>query len=177
MGMEKAYSEIIGRPVIIEGAGKITRISDILVDTKDGRVAAFFVSMGKMKIIAPIDIIFFGQGIVIGHSEDIIDAEDLVKVKEVIETDIRLLKSRVETKKGDHLGSLQDYYIDTKAFGLTKIVVHKSFLGLFKSPDLLIPSHDIIEIKKGLIVVKNKYAAKLAEKKDQVAKLYPDMAS
>lgn len=163
---------------MIEGVGKIARVTDILIDTLDGKVVAFFVSTGKMKIVAPIDIIFFGQGLVIRDNEDIIDANDLVKVQVTIKRDIRLLKSRVETKKGDFLGNLHDFYIDTKAYGLTKIVVHKSLLGLFKTPDRIIPARDIIEIKKDLVIVKNKWAGKPAEaEEERVRKLYPDLAS
>jgi sporulation protein YlmC with PRC-barrel domain len=177
--MEKVYSEIIGLPVTVEGVGKIARITDILVDTNDGRVVAFFVNAGKTKIVAPIDIIFFGRGLVIHSAEDIIDTQDLIKATKVIESDIKLLKNRVETKKGEYLGNVYDFYIDTGAFGLTKIVVHhKSFMGFFKTPDRLIPARDIIEIKKGLVIVKNKYSIKRAEeKKKQYSKLYPDMAS
>lgn len=176
--MEKPYTKIVGMPLVIEGMGKAARITDILIDTKDGKVAAFFVNSGKMKIIMPMDILFFGQAVTIGSHEDIIDAEDIIKVQEVIKEDIGILKSRVETEKGEHLGSVQDYYIDVKAFGLTKIFVYKSFLGLFKGPERLISARDITEIKKGLIIVKNKCAKKHVEEseKESVARLYPDIA-
>jgi uncharacterized protein YrrD len=174
--MEKAYSEIVGMPVIVEGAGKVTRVTDVLTDPDDGKVCAFFT--GKMKAVTPMDIIFFGKAITIGSFEDIIDADDLVKVTNILKNENRILQSRVETKKGDYLGKLYDYFIDVKAFGLTKIVVHKSFLGLFKSPDRLISARDIIEIKKDLVIVKNKHAKKPvpAENEEKVKELYPDMA-
>lgn len=177
--MEKPYSEIVGLPLLVEGMGKAGRITDVLIDTKDGRVAAFFVSNGHMKIISPMDILFFGQAVVVSDFEDIIDVDELVKAQEVIKTDIGILKSRVETKKGAFLGKLYDYYIDTSAYGLTKIVVYKSYLGLFKTPERIIPTRDIIEIKKGLVVVKNEWAKKFAEQKaeEPLKGFYPDLAS
>lgn len=174
--MEKTYSEIIGTPVVVEGAGRVTRITDVLLNPKDGRVVAFFT--GKMKVISPMDIIFFGKAITIGHYEDIIDAEDLLKIKEIISNDIRLLKSKVETKKGYYLGKLYDYYIDTSAYALTKIIVYKSFFGILKSADRLIPARDIVEIKKDLVIVQNRHAKKPVGVKEEkkVQKLYPDVA-
>lgn len=176
--MEKTYSEIIGFPVTMEGMGKIAKVNDILIDTNRGKVVAFFVNTGRMKIVTPIDIIFFGRELTIHSSEDIIDAEDLIKAMDVLKSDVRLLKNRVETKKGEYIGNVYDYYINTNLYVLTKIVVHKSFLGLLKTPDRLIPARDIIEIKKGLVIVKNKYSFKTAEQKTKgYNKLHVDMAS
>lgn len=174
--MEKTYSQIIGSPVVVEGLGKVARITDILIDHNNGKVCCFFVDQGKMKIITPMDILFFGQTITIHEREDIIDAEDVIKVQDILENDVRIHKSRVETKKGEYLGIVQDYYINTKAFGLTKIIVFKSFLGLFKSQDRIISARDIVEIKKGLIIVKNKCAKAYEEEEERVRKLSPDMA-
>lgn len=174
--MEKTYNQIVGAPVVVEGVGKIARITDILIDHKDGKVCCFFVDKGKMKIITPMDIIFFGQVITIHDAEDIIDVQDVIKVQECIESGIRIYKSRVETKKGEYLGNVQDYYVDVKVFGLTKIVVYKSILGLFKSQDRIISARDIIEIKKGLIIVENKCAKVFKEEREGVTKLYPDAA-
>jgi len=174
--MEKPYSYIVGLPVVVEGMGKAARITDILIDHRDGKVAAFFVNRGKMKIITPMDILFFGQAVTIGEHEDIIDAQDIVKVWDVVKSDIRILKNRVETKKGEYLGHVQDYYIDVKGFGITKILVYKSLLGLFKGPERLISARHIIEIKKGLIIVDNKCAKKETAKEERITKLYPDAA-
>jgi uncharacterized protein YrrD len=171
--MEKSYNQIVGAPVIVEGLGKVARITDVLIDHNDGKVCCFFVDKGKMKMITPMDILFFGQAITIHDGEDIIDAEDVIKVQNCLESNIRIHKSRVETKKGEYLGNVQNFLINTKAFGLTKIIVYKSFLGLFKSQDRIISARDIIEIKKGLIIVKNKCAKVFDEEEERVAKLYP----
>ncbi len=176
--MKKAYSEIIGLPVSVEGVGKITRVTDILIDTTNGSIIAFFVSSGKMKIIVPVDILYFGRSLVIRSVDDVIDAQDVIKVRDILQNGIKIIKSRVETKKGEYLGHVFDYIVDTNLYSLSKIIVHKSFLGIFKTPDRLIPAQDIIEIKKGLIIVKDKYALKFV---DTAAKrypnLYPDVAS
>jgi len=177
--MEKPYSEIIGLPVIVDGLGRAGRITDILIDTSDGRVAAFYLNNSRTKIVAPIDIIFFGQAVIISDFEDIIDAEELIKAKETIERDIWVIQSRVETQKKEYLGKIYDYYIDTSFYGLTKIVVYKSFLGLLKSPERIIPAKDIVKIKKDLVVVKNEWAKETVKQKEEEAlkSFYPDMAS
>ncbi|MBA4336475.1 hypothetical protein C0416_01730 [bacterium] len=171
--MEKEYSQIIGTPIVVEDLGRIGRVTDITVDTQTGKVACYFVNTGKMKIITPNDIIFFGPAIVIGDSEDIVDAEDIIRVSNVLERDIGILKSRVETQKGEVLGNVHNFIIDVDFAVLTKIIVYKSFFGLFKTKDLLIPAKDIIKIEKGVIVVKNKYAKKPLMVKD--IKKYPSL--
>jgi uncharacterized protein YrrD len=101
----------------------------------------------------------------------------LIKAQEVIKRDISLLKSRVETKKGEYIGNIYDYYIEAVSFGLTKIVVYKSVFGFFKTPSRFIPAQDIIEIKKDLVIVKNKYSMKHAEVEEGYKKLTPDPAA
>lgn len=178
--MEKAYSQITGIPIVVEGLGRVARITDILIDTENGKIACFFVNAGKMKIITPGDIIFFGQAIVIGDTEDIVDAEDIIRVNEILKKDIGFMKSRVETQKGEFLGHVHDLVVDLKFFGLTKIIVYKSFFGLFKSSDLLISARDIVKIEKGLITVKNKCAKEgyMEESTEKYPSFYPaDLAS
>ncbi|MBD3156961.1 hypothetical protein GF369_03990 [Candidatus Peregrinibacteria bacterium] len=156
--MEKTYNQIVGTPVVVEGLGKVARVSDILIDTDNGKIACFFVNTGKLKIILPRDILFFGQAIILADIDDIVDAEDIVRVTRIIEKDIRLLKSHVETEKGESLGTVHDYYVNVKFFGLMKLVVYKSFLGLFKTQDLLISARDIVKIEPNKITVKDKCA-------------------
>jgi len=177
--MEKSYSQIIGIPVVVEGLGRIARVTDMIIDTETGKIACFFVNAGKMKIILPSDILFFGQTIIVGDTEDIIDAEDIVRVSDVIKRDIRLLNSKVQTKKGEVLGHIHNLIVDIKFFGLTKIVVYKSFFGLFKTRDLIISARDIVKIEKGLVTVKNKCAKQLyrENEKNKVPGFYPDLAS
>jgi sporulation protein YlmC with PRC-barrel domain len=178
--MEKTYSQIIGTPIVVEDLGRVGRITDIAIDTETGKVACFFVNTGNMQVITPNDIIFFDQAIVIGDREDIVDAEDIIRVNNVLERDISILKSRVETQKGEFLGNVYDFVIDVDFAVLTKIVVYKSFFALFKSKDLLISAGDIIKIEKGLVTVKNKYAKKPITAKDikKYPNLYPaDLAS
>jgi len=178
--MQKEYSQIIGTPIVVEDLGRVGRITDVAIDTQTGKVACFFVNTGKMKIITPNDIIFFGPAIVIGDHEDIVDAEDIIRVSNVLERDIGILNSRVETQKGEFLGTVHNFVIDLQFFVLTKLVVYRSFFGLFKTRDLLISAEDIIKIEKGLIVVKNKYAKKPVTTKDikKYPNLYPaDLAS
>ncbi|MBN1494995.1 PRC-barrel domain-containing protein [Candidatus Peregrinibacteria bacterium] len=177
--MQKPYSEIIGLPVIIEGLGRAGRITDALIDTKDGKVAGFVVNNSLKKIIAPIDILFFGQAVVIGDPEDIIDPSDYIKAKETIEKDIWILHSRVETLKGEYLGKIYDYYLDVSYYGLIKIVVYKSFFGLLKTPERIIPAKDIVRIKKGLVIVKNQWAKQPVKhaQEEPLKNFYPDMAA
>lgn len=159
--MEKTYNQIIGTPVVVESLGKIARVSDMLIDTDNGKIACFFVNKGKMKIILPSDILFFGQAIILADVDDIIDAEDIVRVTRVLKKDIRLLKSHVVTENGESLGTVHNYYVNVKFFGLMKLVVYKSFLGLFKTQDLLISARDIIKIEPKKITVKDKCAKQL----------------
>jgi len=159
--MKKTYSQIIGTSVAIEELGRVARVTDLLIDTQTGKIACFFVNTGKMQIITPNNILFFGQAIIIGDMDDIIDAHDIVRVNEVIKKDIRLLKSKVQTQKGEILGTVHNFIVDVKFFGLTTIIVYKSFFGLFKTSNLLISARDIVKIEKGLITVKNKCAKQM----------------
>jgi len=175
--MDKPYSKIIGLPIIVEGSGKVGRITDILINPENSKVAAFFTNTGKMKIIIPMDVLYFGIGLIIQDFDDIVDAQDIIKVNQILEKDIGILKNKVETEKGEYIGHVQDIYIDTRLYIMTKIVVHKSFFGLLKTQNLIISVRDIVEIKKGLVIVKNKWAKNFIREKDKSTQLYPDLVA
>jgi uncharacterized protein YrrD len=153
--MERYFLQTVGTPVISEHGQLCGRIYDIIIDPETGSVAAFSLSMKNRKVLAPIDVITWGRQIIIGHSEDIIDANEIHKVAKILEKEIPVLRNKVYTKKGEYIGKVIDYSMDPQLFALTSIVTARDILGILQWDKRIINYKDIIEIRKDAIIVKN----------------------
>jgi sporulation protein YlmC with PRC-barrel domain len=153
--MEKYCTHIIGLPVVTESGHKIARVYDIVLNTDTGKVVGFLTSPSGQKVLAPIDILHFGNALSVHDEESILDSDEIHAVAEAFRKGIHVMRKRVVTKSGEYLGQVIDYAINDKMFVMTKIVVGKTIFGLINYGMRLIAHKDIIEIKKDRIIVKD----------------------
>lgn len=132
----------------------VTTIRDMLIDPENGKIVAFLVNTGHNEVITPIDILSWREVMTIHNFDSIVQAEDILRAHEILESGIMLRGSKVETEKGKYLGRVTDYAVDTNTFDLRRIEVAKAFLGLIRFETRLIPAKEIVEILPGKIVVK-----------------------
>jgi len=154
--MEKFYSNIVGAHVGEHDTRRsITTVKDVVVDPENGKLLAFIVDLRRHLIVAPIDIVFWTDRILISGHDAIIEAEEVMKVDIVLKKKTKIFKARVETDSGKYLGQVIDFSIGDKDFMLKKLFVAKGFLGLFHYENRIIPWKHIIEILPEKIIVKD----------------------
>lgn len=167
--MEKLFSQIVGTHVTPESEPiPIAKIYNVILDPDTGKVVALSVHPFLKYVITPMDIHAWYKYIVIEDEESIAEANDIMRVKEVLKKDIPIYKNRVETKNGEYLGKVVDFMIDTKFMQLTKIYVAKTFLGLVQMDQRIISADNILRVEKDKIVVKNATVKEPATVKDAV---------
>ncbi len=175
--MERYYSQTIGAEIFSETGIKIGRVFEVVIDSDTGKIAGFLLMPLGQKVISPRDVIFWNRQLVITDSDDVLETDEIIKVREVLKKNIRIFKNKVLTKKGDYLGRVVDFNMDTGHFMLTKILVAKSFAGLFHYDEKIIAHHNILEIRSDAVIVKNpESTVPVNDKKDQQRKLGIDIA-
>ncbi len=164
--MEKLYSKIIRSYVFREESLRpIASVRDLVIDPNNGKVVAIEVNRGRKMVISPMDITAWGSAMKIGGRDDIVNVDELVRVKEVWERRAQIFGQKVETEGGKVLGKVIDFVIDGKFLVLKKLYVAKVFLGLLKFDSRIILAKNIIEILPNKIVVKDDAATVKEEEK------------
>lgn len=153
--MEKYYTQTIGTPVVGDSGQLLSRVSDLILNPDSGKIVAFKVASVGRKMIVPFDILSWNNVIMVHDEEDLLDYDDIHQVREILKKDIRIYKNRVVTKDKTYLGHVVNFAVNQTFFCLTKIVVAKTFLGIFTYSKLIIDSKDIIKITNDHIVVRN----------------------
>jgi len=153
--MERSYSKIIGTSVFNDSTRPITTVKDLIIDPETGKILAFVVNINKKLIITPLDVLSWGESIKVHNGEAIINANEVLRVENVLKNQIKVISNKVYTKNDEYLGKVIDFSVDNKSYLLKSLYVAKGILGLLRYQSRIIPYKDIIEIKKDKIIVKD----------------------
>lgn len=116
--MKKAH-DIIGLPLISVGEAKeLGQIREILIDPSEARVKYLMIMDDKWyfgaKIVPFNRILSIGQdAITVGNAEDVQMLPEVQDAIELVEKDIKIVGSRVFTEKGENMGMVLEYYINS----------------------------------------------------------------
>jgi sporulation protein YlmC with PRC-barrel domain len=95
------------------------------------------------------------QGFVVDDHEVLVDPEELVRLKEVIDIGFDLLGKPVVTPNKQNLGKVSDFAADGETLYVQKLYVERSLLKSFGTGQLGIDRNQIIEITNRHIVVQD----------------------
>ncbi|MFA5820546.1 MAG: PRC-barrel domain-containing protein [Candidatus Gracilibacteria bacterium] len=170
--MEKLYTKILHTPVREEDEVRpITTVKDLIVDPENGAVVGVVVNLNAKLIVAPHDILSFGDTIFVHGREVIVPAEDVLRVDNVLKKGVKIFHNKVVTESGKELGIVADFSIDTKSLIMQKIFVAKSVFGLVHYDQRIIPAKNIVEVKADKIIVKDDLATVKEKEKVRVEDL------
>jgi uncharacterized protein YrrD len=149
--------KIIGLPIIEAiTMNKIAMVSNLIVSPENGQILAFLLQKsffsGENKIVVLNDIReMYIDGLVTNTQENIINSNEVVKVKDVLDKDIFLLGSRVMTQNGKKIGYLEDFIFDTSFSSIVTLIVKKRF----SSEKRIISAERILNILPKRIVIRD----------------------
>jgi sporulation protein YlmC with PRC-barrel domain len=156
--MNRFATSLIAKPVIVNREeALIGMIEDLVIDPENGHFEGILVKeiFGKrnIKAISAKDILgITDKFFLIDSYEDLGEIEDIVRIKKVTATGIKILENKAYTVRGKYLGKVYDYTVDPDFAILTKIYVRPtSFHPL--SADYIIPFEEIISIEKNRITI------------------------
>jgi len=159
--MLKLASTIIGLPIKnIRDGLNLGEVRDFVVDPVDGEILAISLKphlFSSLKIISLIDIREINPEMVIVDSSDVLsEPEEVIRVKEVLGSGIKILKNKVVTESGQKLGEVYDFTFDLIEKELSRIYVKGNFIKeLLSLSELIIPKEKIIKITPKAIYVED----------------------
>ena len=172
--------KLLNYPILsLHVGGMIAKTSDLIVDPNDLKVVAFKIygpEVGKKSgDYLRVENVreFSGLGMVVDSSDDFVDSDEVIKLKEVLELGFKLEGMKVESKKGSKLGRVSEYIVDTNGFYVQQLIVQRPLLKSFMDPELLIGKSEIVKITDDTIIVKDEEAKirERATKEDFVPKM------
>lgn len=144
--------KLINLPVAaMDTQSKIGEIRQILVDPENGRLLGFEVATGGIlspkKILATTDIRDWDpNGIVTASIDNLVNADEIVRIKQILDKKIFLLGMKAKTEAGKNLGAIEDLLIDTETECVAKYYL-KDLLGKAR----VFPAEKVVKIDKAII--------------------------
>ena len=175
--MLTASTELIGTPILsMQAGGAIGQIIDLIVDPDTLKIIAFRLGGGPIPRSGAnlLDVSsireYSSLGMVIDSIDELVSAEDVVKLDKVIKLNFSLIGLKVETKKGSKLGKVIDYTVTPDNFTIQQLIIKRPIVKSFVDSELTIHRKEIAEVTDYKIIVKDeeKVLKQKAEKEDFV---------
>ena len=168
---------MIGTKVLEFDSGDLLgMVSGIVIDPDSGMVEAFWVRPATIPVRSAIlrtsDILELKKNLYIKSDQVLAQAEDVIRVNEIIEDGRKFLGSLVQNEGGDSYGRCDDLSFDTETYALKQIHSRKSFLGLITLDERLFSYENIIKVLPGQILISDD-----AKEKEGVIVTTPEAAA
>lgn len=117
--------KLINMPVAAEDTmSKVGTVRQIIIDPENGQLLGFLVATGLFspaQALSFMDVVFWDEnGLVTEHEENLVDPEEIIRIKNVLDHNINLLEMAAETESGQSLGQIENFLIDTESGTVVK---------------------------------------------------------
>ncbi len=168
---------MIGAKVLEFDSGEVlAMVNGIIVAPDSGMIEAFWVKpkeIGlKNAILKTSDILEFKKHLYIKSAHVIAEANDVIRIKDILDDGRVFLGSAVENEAGQSYGSCVNLSFDTATYALKQIHSRKTFLGLFALDQRIFSYGKILKVLPGLILVNDD-----ATKKESIMASTPEAAA
>lgn len=157
-------TSLIGKQIrSTQDASFLGKVADLIIDPANGKLLALKLQskIFKPKIICTIDIQGFTPLFLVAKDDSVVvSADEVVRVKQVLDKKIMIIGNKVKTETGKKLGICEDILIDTTTSMTIKFYVKTSGIMGTLQPDRIIPSSAVVRIDRDAIVVKENGAVK-----------------
>jgi len=155
-------SKLLGYPVLsLHVGGEIARTTGPVIDPEGLKVIGY--TLGGPLIrdgvggILDVNSVreFAARGMIVDSADEFINREDVVRIDKVMSLNFKLVGLKVVTKKGQNLGKVVDYTLDTDSFMVYQLIVRRPTLKSLLDPELTINRSQIVEVDDYKVVVKH----------------------
>lgn len=152
---------LLGTPVMSLQVGvKVAETVEPVIDPRNLTIMAYevdgpllethpqFIRIADIRELSDI-------GMIIDSSDELVDIDDVIKIKEIRELNFKLVGIKVIDERGRKLGKVEDYSVDTDSFVIQQLSVRGGILNSFSSTGHMIHRSQITEISDVAITVKS----------------------
>ena len=157
-------SDMLNMPVLSFHVGGQIAVTDAaIIDPEDLSVRAYHLGGPLIAsdpeigdVLDTRDIREVGtDGAIIDSTDVLVTADQVMRIKEILDLNFDLIGLKVVTKQGKKLGKVVDYTIDSSTFSIYQIIVQRPFMESFLDPQLTINRSQIIELDDYTITIKH----------------------
>jgi uncharacterized protein YrrD len=153
-------SRMMNTPVMsLQTGTQLAHITKPLIDPATLKIVAYEVD-GPLLVERPsylrvIDVReLSGIGMIIDSSDEFINADDVIKVKQLIDLGFEIIGMSVIDELKHKIGKVDDFTVDTDSFLIQQINVKRGLIRSLTDTGLLIHRTQIVEINDKNIIVK-----------------------
>ncbi len=172
-------SRLINCPILsLHVSGKIAQVVEPVVDPNDLKIIAFKVEgplVGREAgNVLPVHSIreFSRLGMIIDSIDELVEEEEVINIKNILELNFSLVGLKVQTKKGEKLGKVADFSVEPESWQIQQIIVQRPWLKSFLDPELIISRQRIANVDDYTITITDEH-----EKPKAKAKANPDLVN
>ena len=172
-------SRLINCPILsLHVSGTIAQVVEPVVDPNDLKIIAFKVEgplVGREAgNVLPVHSIreFSRLGMIIDSIDELVEEEEVINIKNILELNFSLVGLKVQTKKGEKLGKVADFSVEPESWQIQQIIVQRPWLKSFLDPELIISRQRIANVDDYTITITDEH-----EKPKAKAKANPDLVN
>lgn len=158
--MIRDFKSMVGAKVLEQDSGDLlAMVNGIVVNPDSGMVEAFWVKPAtipvKNAILKTSDILDFKKNLYIRSDKVLAQADDVIRISEILEDGRQFIGSRVQNEAGDSYGVCDSLSFDTDTYALKQISSRKSILGLMTLDERIFSYENIIKVLPDIVLVKD----------------------
>ncbi len=166
-------SRLIGcRILSLHTADVIASVEEAIIDPNSLKIIGFKVNgpliRGDVGNVLPIVSVreFSHLGMVVDSIDELVGEDEILKIKNVLKLDFKLVGLKVVTREKSKLGKVIDFTVALGTWEIQQIIVQRPIMKALLDPTLTIARSKIVEVDDYQVVVKSEHE-KSANKADQ----------
>jgi uncharacterized protein YrrD len=161
-------SVILNQEVLsLRTASAVASIIKPIINPNNLKIEGFYCrdySTKQVLILLEQDIREFqGNGYIVNDHDSLSNAEDLIRLKNIMTINFELINKKVETISGNKVGKVEDYAVDNQSFFIQKIYSSKPIYKKLNNNRLMIDRSQINEITPQKIIINELLSPFLAQ--------------
>lgn len=156
--MLQLSSALLSKPVMSLRTGSaVAHVTGAIFNPNNLKIEGFWCrdSMDKKELILLYQDIreVLPAGFVINDHDVLVEAEDLVRLKDIIELDYQLIGKQVVTSDKQKIGKVTDFATEVQTMMVQKIYASQSLMKSFTGGSLSIDRTQIVELTPKRIII------------------------
>ncbi len=138
-------------------SGPIAKVTGAIFNPNNLKIEGFYCQdqFEKKELILLCQDIrdIMRDGYVVNDHDVLVEADELVRLKEVLELGFELIGKQVETSDGEKVGKVSDFATEMETMFVQKIYVSQSLIKSFSGGSLSIDRSQIVEITPKRVII------------------------
>lgn len=157
--MLKLFSQVQGLPIVsVNTESRVGIIDDIVIDPENGHIMALRVKakdfiLAKIRYVIWIDVLEISNAIYVQDPSNVVEADEVVRMKKIILGYFPLIGLTVKTTSGKRLGVVEDCVFESTTCQIIRFYITGKYFWELKK--LIISYKDVYEITPKTMIVKD----------------------